>query len=234
MKTKRLIYASMSVFFLLLSLSPALAVPDTTYKMLERFHVSLGNSTCNELECNIASLFFYVPVDRDTTTAQLTVIPECFNYTFGGGDVWNVTIICEDGSDYEYDMATAMCDYSQNFVFDVEINSTGYFYYDEDKYESFWCAFYRNSNNVEDLPTEFSIVVDGVGLHSKFIDSQTEANYGIQSNMALILENLVMMMADIWEIGYTLFLLFSFLFGITFIIAIIPMALRWIVKKVIE
>jgi hypothetical protein len=210
------------------------AYPDATVKMLERFHVSLGNSSCEAMECNIATLYFYTPYREQTKNISLTVTPECFAYNFTGGDVWNITIYCQDGTFIKYDMRDAHCDYGKSLNFEINTESTGYSFFDENQFQSFWCAFTRDENNVEDLPTEFKVLIDGVGLHSKYLENETMQNLGIQANMALTLQKFAEMDMSVWSLGYSIFILIAILFGMFLLVGVFPTMLKWIFKKVME
>ncbi len=231
---KNLIFTSSLIFFLFLFVSTGLAYPDSSVKMLERFHISLGNSSCRPLECDITTLMFYVPADKGSQDVRLTVTPECFNYTFGGGEQWNLTIFCLDGSLHSYNMKDAMCDYDQSYVFDISVNSSGFSFFGERQFQQFWCAFQRPSGNTENLPTEFKVLVDGVGLHSKYADDTQEQSFQSQIGMATSLESFVTLNLSVWGILYSMFLVGAILTGIGFVLGFVPIALRYVIRKVVE
>jgi len=233
MNKKKVLTVIFPLFFLLIVPAMTFAYPDATTKALERYTISLGNDTCVPLECDIASVQFYIPADKGSQDVRMKIRPECFAYNFTGGQYWNLSIFCLDGTYIEYNMTKAMCNTSADLSFEVKINSSGYSVFGERQFQQFWCAFKRNSN-VNAIPVEFNLLIDGVGLHSKYTDSDTRENYDSQSQLALSLQSITTLSVDVWGIGYNFFLVISIIVGIIFGIAFVPMAIKYVFRKVTE
>jgi len=233
MTKKKALIVFLPLFFLLAVPTMIFAYPDATTKILERYTFSLGNDTCVPLECNIASIQFYIPADKGSQDVRMKIHPECFTYNFTGGQYWNLTIFCLDGTYIEYDMKSAMCNNTADLDFEVKVNSSGYSFFGERQFQQFWCAFKRNSN-VNEIPVEFNVLIDGVGLYSKYTDSNTRETYDSQSQLALSLQSITTLSVDVWGISYNFFLVMAIIIGIIFGIAFVPMAIKYVFRKVLE
>lgn len=230
-------YAPLLLILTIFFLTPIAvqANPDKTTKMLEAYKFSLGNNiTCPAMECDVYSLTFLLPQNVDTQDIQMRIHPECFYYTFNSSDVYNVTIACQDGTYVEYDMKADYC--TNNYLtLDLKLNGTGYnSVLGPDTYSSFWCSFRANDINVQAIPTELVVLLDGVGLHSKYITANETQDLGAQANMAGILQNFVNVDMQIWWIIYYVFLIGAIMVAIWVLGGLIPQALKWAIKKVTE
>ncbi len=214
----------------------AVAMPDSSTKMIQTYTFSLGTpSVCNPLECNVATLYFYLPAEIEEEDVRLRIRPECFSYSFNGTELWNITIFCLDGTNQNYDMKDAHCDNSKDLYLTVNINqSGGYRFFGEQQLIQFWCAFRSNDANTEGLPAEFRVTIDGVLMHSKYVYDETLESYESQEESSLSLDTLVDLNVGVWELGYSIFVLGAIMIGIGFIIGFVPMSLKYIIRKMTE
>lgn len=221
---------------LILFSSLAFAFPDSSTKMIETYTYSLGTpSVCKPMECNVATLLFYLPADIESETINLRIRPECFAYSFNSTEIWNITVFCIDGTSTEYDMKDAFCDISKDLNLVINLtNSGGYSFFGETQLIQSWCAFRANDHNTEGLPAEFRVTVDGVILHSKYVYNTTLESYESQEDVSLSMDTLIDLDMTVWNIGYSMFVLFAILFGIGFILSFVPIALKYVIKKVTE
>lgn len=224
--------AVISLICLSLLTVSAHANPDSSTKIIQSWTISLGSDFCEPLECNRFPLWFYLPANTEQSMT-LNVRPACIAYAWQPSDYMNLTIRCLDGTAIDYDMKDASCDDSKELTFIVNLNSTGYTFFGERQYQEFWCSFIRDSNVIA-IPTEFTVTIDGVNLHSKYIPNTTMTGLDVQSSMATTIESFASLNIQIWQIAYNVFVLASICAGIFFVIGAIPVALQWIAKKLVE
>lgn len=235
MNKKKLVLAVSVILCLVFFLNGAGAIPDTITKIFEAYKFNLGNETCSTLLCDRASLFFLIPMDKNWQEADLSIFPSCF-VPLNESDTLNLTIDCSDGTHFEYDMKNDYC-LSSDHHLDVvlTINGTGGFvFFGENQFQQFWCSFKRNSNNTDAIPTEFAVLVDGVGMHSKYVSNATRENLDTQSAMMVSIKNFVDLDISVWRIGYNLFLIVALCIGIFFIVGAVPLAIQWVIRKITE
>jgi hypothetical protein len=232
---KKLLFSVSIIFYFLFFLNTANAMPDSITKILEAYKFSLGGSFCQQLECDRASLFFLIPMDKNEQDIEISIYPECIG-GFNASEDLSLTIWCSDGTQHAYDMKPDYCAFgSPHLTLPLTINGTGGFVsFGEKQFSQFWCVFIRNITNTNSVPTEFTVLIDGVGMHSKFIDNTTQENIGTQSAMMLTIDNLINLNMSVWRIVYAIFLIGALMVGIFFVLGAVPLAIKWVIRKITE
>jgi len=230
--------ALLSFMIHLLTLSaPVMAfIFPQTSEMITGAHVSLGNSSCVAMECDLIQINFELPLGTDKPQyVKFVITPECFSNPPTENETYSIQFYCVNGHNETIDLKTAQCDPASSIVRWIELNQTdpvGYYFYENQQYEDLWCAFKRDANNTERLPTEFSVVVDTLGL----TNPEEEGVLAIQRSAGVVILNGI---REIFMINFNaLQILFYVMSGtavvVGFVVLIggVPIVLKWIFKKV--
>jgi hypothetical protein len=227
-----------SVFFLLLTLQSANAIPDAITKIPMAYSVSLGNDMCIPNECDNYALYFLIPQDKDSETVPLTIIPSCFVHSFAPNETDLLYINCLDGSNYTYDIKNFIqsgCLISDYLDFDVIIEgSGGIVSLGEQTYNQFWCSFRRDPNNLNAIPTEFTVYIHGIGLHSKYLVKNETQNFESMSGFATSIQSFTELNISVWRVIFALFVVGAIFLGMFFIVGALPSAIKWVIRKMTE
>ncbi len=239
--------------------SITLAQPPETSEMIMGMHVSLGNSSCTPMECDLTWINFEIPLGTDKPQyLKFIITPECFSQAPTENETYSIDMYCMNGFNETIDLKTAQCNPANSIIKWVEVNDTTYGYYIHEtnycegflgwlwclfnhqnptttqyyQYEDFWCAFKRTNDSTERLPIEFSVVVDTLGL----TNPQEEGVLQVQRESgSVILNGIREIFTTNFNVFQILFYLASAIFviiGFVVLIGGIPILIKWIIKKV--
>ena len=200
--------------------------------------VSLGNSTCTPLECDRVDVYFYVPMGLDKPQyLKWSIVPACF----GGGimplpnETWAVQFYCVDGYNETIDLKQSACDNSNPIVRWTNISrlqSQAYFFYDNVQYEEYWCAFKRDQNSINRVPVEFSYTIDSLGLTSQQEETVLSRQSSAMATVTGAIFQLFTINYNAVQIIFYLVEAVTIILGFIIVVTLIPLALKWIVKKI--
>jgi hypothetical protein len=226
--------------FLLLSVSCVSAVTFTTenwVKMITEYHFSLGNFTGNGTNPNgeeddIAWINFLVSRDSENQKLKLTFIPNCFSPSLNASENMYLNFYCVDGTYEVLDLkpACAGSDYEYRWV---QIgNITGQTFINNIPFYTFWCAFQRNTTNVERIPTELKVRVDSMGLSTPSEDTNTIEQRSAITDVASGIGSIVNINVQVWKIIFNVFEIGILLIAFIGIPILLIMLIRWAINKV--
>lgn len=215
--------------------SPAMAwFGSQTSDVITGATISLGNSTCVGYECDRAWVYFLLPIGLEKPQyVKFIINPACISGGYVG--TYNVSMYCSTGYNKTIDLTQTACNPAESIVRWVTIENTAnmsYQSYNGVTSEVFWCAFKRDPANTETLPTEFSVVVDTLGMTNEQEDGVLQLQRNSGATLLSGIGTIFTINFNAVQITFYLLLCIVFIAGFMIIIGGFPIMLKWIAKKV--
>lgn len=251
-------YMMFALFVFAMSISSANAQPSMN-NMLMGYHVSLGNSTCNELECDIAWINFELPIGVDKPQyLKFIITPECFADAPYDNETWGIDMYCSNDMFNEtINMKNNMCNPADPIIRWVEINQTdtGIYVHQSEacegilgwlwclftrqtptsvtytEYEDFWCAWRRDGNSTDRVPIEFSVIVDSLGITNPTQESVLDIQRNSGATILSSIKNIMTYNFNTLEIIFYMVSSVVIIIGFMIMIGLVPIMLKWMFKK---
>ena len=205
-------------------------------RMLVETVISLGNSTCNSMECNSVQMNFLVPKGLDSSKFKLSFDGVCISGGANATENYYLNVWCDDGSTNVIDLSLSDCEsllYNELPSLWINIsNVTPQQFYGDITYMNFFCLFSRNTTNTERIPTEFKVTLDSLGLSTQSEDTNIVEQRSAITSVAQSIGSLVSINLQVWQIIFNIFEVAVLLMAFIGIPILLIMIVRWGINKV--
>ena len=230
------------ILTLMLSVASVSAITFTTESIIRTLfevHVSLGNSNSSDDETEYFQINFLLPPSEDRSKIKLMFDGDCIEGGANGTEDYLLDVRCQDGSYNQINLKDSDCENIQYedfpFLWINMVNMTG------DKtsvnniyFNKFWCQFERVASNTERIPTEFKVIVDGMGLSSQSEDENIISQRSGITTIVDGIKDVVDINVQIWRILFNIFQITILLVAFLGIPILLIKMIRWAIESVRE
>ncbi len=211
----------------------------SAYYSNQQFVFSLGNGTsCEGMECNLVQIDLIFPKGFEKPQyVKFVIKPDCYANPPTENENYGILFYCLE-TNYtktNYDLKPYMCnqEYLEIWKRIDEVWAENYDF-KGNYYEVYRCIIERNSTNIQRLPTELSVFVDTLGLTTESQERLTDYVLDTGSKIKNGIGEIISINLNVWRIILIGIELMIIIFGAIFILGLVPLLIKKVVKGVFK